>query len=386
MEAPWPEGKQEEDSGVPPPTPPAAVRQPKRTQNNPVGKLRNDRPQPKRQWAKKSTQDERDDSRISKKRNGRGPKTAKKDAEVMGSIVASMQQALGSVDAKQEIKNAERESVREQAADCAEKKKLDEKLAKEEKAQLKVECDTKMVDDAFAYKKSGRNLKYKWKRNNQHKFLQYYDKVMSAFVLSYFVKFLKLVTRSPVAYMVRVIFERNKWNMDVCDSVSSIVEYFLYLLIALSIIRLLLKTWFRYDYLYIAKPSMSALPTDMRADSRALGDIKHSSPQLCQATFWITAYWWGLLPYHSKTVRMISLELFTQLTTQSFMPADRKDDLIYASLNKGCSSLHSINIPRQASLFGEQIEQSTVKAAFCFFLSQKHIARRLESVLPVGAP
>lgn len=117
---------------------------------------------------------------------------------------------------------------------------------------------------------------------------------------------------------------------------------------------------------------------DERADAIALGELKHSKPQLARVECytinddWFSRYIW--LRWH-KTKLIVSLELIAQATTAGTSSLSCTDEVVFQKIVHAIRSMHSVNYSRYAGLLGIDIPQNSIVVAYAL---HRKMLERLE--------
>lgn len=119
---------------------------------------------------------------------------------------------------------------------------------------------------------------------------------------------------------------------------------------------------------------------DLRPDSLALGKLRHKDSLKTHATYTQMCSNKYLM---KKIDLVVSLELFSQITTGSNARVAADNQGMYERLRVAAETTQSVNLNRYAALAGEAIVQDTVLMAYAYF---RDMGDRLEGFPVPGVP
>jgi hypothetical protein len=133
-----------------------------------------------------------------------------------------------------------------------------------------------------------------------------------------------------------------------------------------------------YAHTYRVTRLLNDRHQDLRADSIALGKLKHSDAVYAEVEYRGWSHWFMAARVRTLT---ISIEIFVQICTGNNLLLNATESVVYARLVQSANSLHSVNVSRYRSVSGQTVVQDTALVA----LGLWHQMKMLRDDLPFPA-
>lgn len=141
-------------------------------------------------------------------------------------------------------------------------------------------------------------------------------------------------------------------------------------LIIMALVVFLMSPGKKYKYTFKRWVHFEENFDDLRADSIAVGKLKHNNPRIALVEF--QSYYDGPCGWLWSPRRMTlkpSVELLSQITTAANLPLASNDEIAFERLNYVARNLHSVNVNRYDPLVGDYPVQDAVLVAFAIYKS-----------------
>jgi hypothetical protein len=147
------------------------------------------------------------------------------------------------------------------------------------------------------------------------------------------------------------------------------------------------KRW--VEYFEYCKPDLHVLSADVRADAISLGRTQHQAPLVGKVKYHrLVRPGWFRLPFQCgvltdkwyETLLTVSFEMLSQLSTQKNLSMLMTELEVAQRLDWAASTIHSVNLDRALSVFGDQVVQDSILVAFGLYRLQQQ--KRARVVFP----